>query len=116
MPTSISVSPLCRSSSALVVMETYVVGGLAQVTESRNWHGERAVDVVGQLLGRAHWLLQTAKEKRDVSFPDSHLVASMQLRAARVAGDTHGDLRAERRDGAHFCLWKWYLGRGKVVW
>ena len=87
MPTSTSVHPLCRSSSALVVMETYVVGGLAQVTESRNWHGEGAVDVVGQLLGRADWLLQSPKERRDVSFPDSHLVASIQLRAACVAGE-----------------------------
>ncbi|KAI7515032.1 hypothetical protein KC347_g208 [Hortaea werneckii] len=26
---------------------------------------------------------------------------------------THGDLRAERRDGAHFCLRIWYLGRVK---
>ena len=87
MPTCISVSPFSISFSALIVLETYVVGGLAKVTESRNGHGEGAVDVVGQLLGRAHWLLQTAKEKRDVSFPDSHLVASIQLRAACVAGE-----------------------------
>lgn len=66
-------------------METYVVGGLAKVTESRNGHGERAVDVVGELLGRAHWLLQSPKEKRDVSFGDPIwlLQCSSALRASR---------------------------------
>ena len=32
---------------------TYVVGGLAQVTESRDGKGEGAVDIPGQLLGAA---------------------------------------------------------------
>ena len=44
------------------------------------------------------------------------LLLSTQLRAARVAGDTHGDLRAERRDGAHCCLRIWYSGKEDVVW
>lgn len=32
---------------------THVVGGLAQVTESRDGKGEGAVDIPGQLLGAA---------------------------------------------------------------
>jgi hypothetical protein len=32
---------------------TYVVGGLAQVTESRNGKGEGAVDILDDLLGGA---------------------------------------------------------------
>jgi hypothetical protein len=42
---------------------TYVVGGLAQITESRDRQGEGAVDILGQLLGAAVGLGNVRRER-----------------------------------------------------
>jgi hypothetical protein len=42
---------------------TYVVGGLAQVAESRDRKGEGAVDILGELLGGAVGLGDVRRER-----------------------------------------------------
>ena len=42
-----------RMRNGIGSRDTHVVGGLAQVTESRDGKGEGAVDIPGQLLGAA---------------------------------------------------------------
>lgn len=44
--------------------DTYVVGGLAEVTEGRDGEGDGLVDVLGELLGAAEGLGDVGGERR----------------------------------------------------